>query len=153
MLKLQRDVLSGLPATTTNEFAPKASVVKSASGAIAGVSKMVENLKASGMSIDKIADYINKLTKSNPVQTGGITMDSSGNYIYPTSPEGVTPYDDDGNLMPGFGLDEDNNPVWVSSDYIEPSYNDYGYDDSGYTDSNDSTYQDWWAGGDGYEGE
>jgi hypothetical protein len=144
MLKLQRDVLSGLPATTTNEFAPKASVVKSASGAISNVAGMIKDLKASGMKMPDISKYINQLTKTNPAQTGGIKVDAEGNYIYPTSPEGVTPYDEDGNLMPGFGLDEDNNPVWVSSDYIEPSYNDYGYDDSGYTNPDNAEYQDWW---------
>ena len=144
MLKLQRDVLSGLPATTTNEFAPKASIVKSASGAISNVRGIVKDLKESGMSIADISKYINKLTKTSPAQTGGITLDESGNYIYPTSPDGVTAYDDDGNLMPGFGLDEDNTPVWIGSDYIEPSYNDYGYDDYGYTNPDDAAYQDWW---------
>jgi hypothetical protein len=149
MLKLQRDVLSGLPATTTNEFAPKASIVKSASGAISGVYDMVEKLKKSGMGISDIAKYINKITATSPAQTGGITLDESGNYIYPTSPDGVTAYDDDGNLMPGFGLTEDNQPVWVGSDYIEPSYDSYDY-------GSDYEYQpsdNWWAGGDGYEGE
>jgi hypothetical protein len=154
MLKLQRDVLSGLPATTTNEFAPKASIVKSASGAISNVAGMVKDLKASGMTMDNIAKYINKLTATSPAQTGGIKLDEQGNYIYPSSPDGVTPYDDDGNLMPGFGLDENNNPVWVGSDYVEPSYYDSGPDDSGpsddfsndyeYTNPDDSPYQDWW---------
>jgi hypothetical protein len=145
MLKLQRDVLSGLPATTTNTFSPKASVVKSAAGAISNVAGMIKNLKDSGMKMPDISKYINQLTKTNPAQTGGIKVDEKGNYIYPTSPEGVTPYDEDGNLMPGFGLDEDNNPVWVSSDYIEPSYNDYGYDDDyGYTNPDNAEYQDWW---------
>jgi hypothetical protein len=145
MLKLQRDVLSGLPATTTNTFNPKASVVKSASGAISGVSEMVKKLKESGMGISDIAKYINKITATTPAQTGGIRLDEQGNYIYPTSPDGVTAYDDDGNLMPGFGIDEDNQPVWVGSDYIEPSYSyDYGYDDYGYTNPDDAAYQDWW---------
>jgi LysM repeat protein len=29
------------------------------------------------------------------------------------------PYDDDGNLMPGWTLDEENNPVWVGGDFRE----------------------------------
>jgi hypothetical protein len=147
MLKLQRDVLSGLPATTTNEFAPKASIAKSASGAISNVAGMIKNLKESGMKMPDISKYINQLTKTNPAQTGGIQVDESGNYIYPTTPEGATPYDDDGNLMPGWGIDEDNNPVWVSTDYLEPDYGsyDYGYDDDyGYTNPDNADYQDWW---------
>jgi hypothetical protein len=31
------------------------------------------------------------------------------------------PYDDDGNLMPGWSLDEDNNPVWLGGDFVEPA--------------------------------
>ena len=34
-------------------------------------------------------------------------------YQYPTSPNGGTPYDDEGNLMPGWQLTENNDPVWV----------------------------------------
>ena len=32
-----------------------------------------------------------------------------------------SPYDDNGNLMPGWSLDEDNNPVWVGNDFVEPA--------------------------------
>lgn len=32
-----------------------------------------------------------------------------------------TPYDDEGNLNPGWSLDEDNNPVWVGGDFVEPA--------------------------------
>jgi hypothetical protein len=35
-------------------------------------------------------------------------------------PVGV-PYDDDGNLMPGYSLDEDNNPVFVGGGFVEPA--------------------------------
>ena len=31
------------------------------------------------------------------------------------------PYDDNGNLMPGWSLDEENNPVWVGGDFVEPA--------------------------------
>ena len=37
---------------------------------------------------------------------------------------GVAPfaaYDDEGNLLPGFSLDEDNNPVFVGGDFVEPA--------------------------------
>lgn len=47
--------------------------------------------------------------------TGGTTggIDVNGNVKYPTDPTGGTPYDDDGNLMPGWQLNENNDPVWV----------------------------------------
>lgn len=38
----------------------------------------------------------------------------------PVSPLG-TPYDDDGNLNPGWSLDENNNPVYVGGDFVEPA--------------------------------
>jgi hypothetical protein len=37
-----------------------------------------------------------------------------------TSPLG-TAYDDDGNLNPGWSLDEDNNPVYVGGGFVEPA--------------------------------
>jgi hypothetical protein len=30
-------------------------------------------------------------------------------------------YDDDGNLLPGYTLDEDNNPIFVGGDFVEPA--------------------------------
>ena len=30
-------------------------------------------------------------------------------------------YDDDGNIMPGYSLDENNDPVWVGGDFVEPA--------------------------------
>ena len=38
----------------------------------------------------------------------------------PVSPVGPA-YDDDGNLLPGWSLDENNNPVWVGGDFVEPA--------------------------------
>jgi len=38
-------------------------------------------------------------------------------YQYPTNPYGGAAYDEEGNLMPGYALDENNNPVWQGSDY------------------------------------
>ena len=32
-----------------------------------------------------------------------------------------TPYDDDGNLNPGYSLDENNNPVFVGGSFVEPA--------------------------------
>jgi hypothetical protein len=143
MLKLRKDILSGLPINTTNTYKAQSSVVQNAAGAADTVLGLMEKMKKSGMGVGDVVKYINNLTKSNPKQTGGITVDSKGNLIYPVAPKGSVAYDDDGNLMPGYSIDEDNNPVWLGSDYREPVYS---YDDYGFSD-------DWWAGGDGYEGE
>ena len=121
MLNLQKNIINGLPATTTNTYSAKQSLAQSAAGGISGVAGMVKDLKAAGMSIPAISKYINGLTKSDPTSTGGVTMDANGNYVYPTGPNGQTPYDDQGNLNRGFGFDENNNPVWVSADYVEPT--------------------------------
>ena len=51
-------------------------------------------------------------TKPTTGGTAGGTTDG-GNYQYPTNPSGGSPYDDEGNLMPGWQLDENNDPVWV----------------------------------------
>ena len=42
-------------------------------------------------------------------------------YQYPVGPNGETPYDDDGNLNPGWTLDENNNPVYVDVDFFDPT--------------------------------
>lgn len=144
MLKLQRDILTGLPVTTTQTFEAQKSAAQSAAGAAGTVLDLIEKMKKSGMKLPDISKYINDLTKRNPVQTGGITVDESGNLIYPTAPGGGSPYDDEGNLMPGWGLDENNNPVWVSTDYVEPPYDYNDYYDYSYTNPDDNTYQDWW---------
>jgi hypothetical protein len=144
MLKLQRDLITGLPMTTTNTFEAQKSAAQSAAGAAGTVLDLMEKMKKQGMKIPDISKYINELTKKNPIQTGGITIDENGNLVYPTSPGGGTPYDDEGNLNPGWGIDENNNPVWVSPDYVEPDYsNDYS-NDYNYTNPDDNTYQDWW---------
>jgi hypothetical protein len=42
-------------------------------------------------------------------------------YQYPVGPNGETPYDDNGNLNPGWTLDENNNPVYVGVDFFDPT--------------------------------
>ena len=42
-------------------------------------------------------------------------------YQYPSGPNGSTPYDDEGNINPGWTLDEDNNPVYVGGGFVEPA--------------------------------
>jgi hypothetical protein len=142
MLTLQKNILSGLPITTQQNYKAQSSVAQSAAGAADTVLGLMEKMKKQGMGVPDIAKYINSLTATNPKQTGGIKIDDNGNLIYPTAPGGSSPYDDEGNLMPGWSYDENNNPVWVSSDYLEPVYTPPA--DTGYTNPDDATYQDWW---------
>jgi len=144
MLTLQKNIISGLPATTTNTYSAKQSLAQAAAGGISGVAGMVKDLKAAGMGMDAISKYINNLTKTNPQSTGGITIDSNGNYVYPTGPGGQSPYDDNGNLMPGFSYDENNNPVWVSSDYIEPD-SPYNNNNSDIIPDDPASVNDYWS--------
>jgi hypothetical protein len=46
-----------------------------------------------------------------------LTVDSDDPQAYPNG----LPYDDDGNLMPGWALDENNDPIWVGGDYVDPA--------------------------------
>lgn len=42
-------------------------------------------------------------------------------YQYPVGPNGQTPYDDNGNLNPGWTLNENNDPVYVGDDFFDPT--------------------------------
>jgi hypothetical protein len=120
MLTLDKSILAGLPITTTNTYGQKPSISTNVAGGVSLVSDTMKKLQGMGMSMPDISKYINNLTKSNPAATGGVNIDANGNLVYPKSPSGGTPYDDNGNLMPGWSYDENNNPVWVSANYIEP---------------------------------
>jgi hypothetical protein len=144
MLTLQKNILSGLPITTQNNYKAQSSTAQNAAGAAGTVLDLVKKMKDSGMSMPDISKYINNITATSPKQTGGITIDSNGNLVYPTGPDNLAPYDEDGNLMPGFSVDENNNPVWIGSDYVEPDYSSSTSTDT--TDTTDNTdYSDWWA--------
>jgi len=120
MLTLDRNILSGLPVTTENTYSAKPSISATVANAVPMVSGLVDKLKEMKMSMPDIAKYINNLTKTNPAATGGVNIDANGNLVYPQSPSGGTPYDYNGNLNRGWSYDENNNPVWVSKDYVEP---------------------------------
>jgi hypothetical protein len=144
MLTLQKNILSGLPITTQQNYKAQSSAAQSAAGAAGTVMDLVGKMKAQGMSMPDISKYINSLTSTNPIQTGGITIDPNGNLVYPQSPGGGSPYDDTGNLMPGWSYDENNNPVWVSSDYVEPP-SSYNQPDTNIVPDDQQSVNDYWA--------
>jgi len=41
--------------------------------------------------------------------------------VTPSPANGQVAYDEDGNLLPGYSLTEDNNPVFVGGDFVEPA--------------------------------
>ena len=64
------------------------------------------------------SDYTSEFALANSVGLDDITTsagDVNGSDIYewPTGTDGSTPYDDDGNLNPGWELNENNDPVYV----------------------------------------
>ena len=46
---------------------------------------------------------------------------TSAEPVTPSPANGQVAYDDEGNLLPGYSLDEDNNPVFVGGDFVEPA--------------------------------
>ena len=46
---------------------------------------------------------------------------TEANPVSPSPASGQIAYDDEGNLLPGYTLDEDNNPVFVGGDFVEPA--------------------------------
>lgn len=73
---------------------------------------------------DAIAEGINAVIAEQ--NTDGIIPNTGPDavqniYQYPVGPNGQTPYDDDGNLNPGWTLDENNNPVYVGDDFFDPT--------------------------------
>ena len=46
---------------------------------------------------------------------------TSAEPVTPSPANGQIAYDDDGNLLPGYSLTEDNNPVFVGGDFVEPA--------------------------------
>jgi hypothetical protein len=65
--------------------------------------------------------------KGNPSDYGGgpatsvvkPPVDTKPVYETPLAPGGGAPYDDAGKLMPGWQLDENNNPVWIGVDEVQ----------------------------------
>ena len=72
MLTLQKNILSGMPMTTTNTYGAAPSVAQQISGGVSGALDMMGKLKNLGYTPDKIASYIKDMfkdTKGNPLLT------------------------------------------------------------------------------------
>ena len=112
-------------------------VVSSATRAFAAVSSFAGSLFTSNDTTasastfdtgDYGSDYTSEFALANSVGLDDIATsagDVNGGEIYewPTGTDGSTPYDDDGNLNPGWELDEDNNPVYVGFDKTDAPAN------------------------------
>ena len=53
------------------------------------------------------------------VATSGIKLSATA--VSPSPASGQVAYDDEGNLLPGYSLDEGNNPVFVGKGFVEPA--------------------------------
>jgi len=57
----------------------------------------------------------------NEVAVSAADVRTSAEPVTPSPANGQIAYDDDGNLLPGYSLTEDNNPVFVGGDFVEPA--------------------------------
>jgi len=108
------DKLTG--GSKTSSTSNPTSVVKPGASSGTGIKKPATN--PIGGNIGKTVAGGKTTPATNKPTTGGTpgTVTPGGNYQYPTNPSGGSPYDDEGNLMPGWQLDENNNAVWVGLD-------------------------------------
>jgi hypothetical protein len=85
----------------------------------------ISKIPTSGV-VDKIGSAVSDLLKpktpttpavtpKNPIAPVTPTAPAAPIYQYPKDPSGGTPYDDEGNLNPGWELNENNDPVWVGA--------------------------------------
>jgi hypothetical protein len=88
---------------------------------------------ASGFTQEQATEYANALNVGDDFEALMVQTRADAEARLNETPADVTsaqdpslypnglPYDDDGNLMPGWALDENNNPVFVGGDYVEPA--------------------------------
>ena len=72
---------------------------------------------AEQVSIQQEAGNTDGYGSQNELEVPAADINRSATAVAPT---GVA-YDDDGNLLPGYTLDEDNNPVFVGGSFVEPA--------------------------------
>ena len=103
--------------------ATASNLIDSATSFVGGLFKS-SNTTASASTTDTGdygSDYTSEFALANfvgldDIETSASNVNGSDIYEWPTGTDGSTPYDDDGNLNPGWELDEDNNPVYVGFD-------------------------------------
>jgi hypothetical protein len=82
---------------------------------LAGLTQNQANVAAADYSAGRIPD----IALDAPVRNSApaAVTNAQDPSLYPNG----LPYDDDGNLNPGWTLDENNNPVFVGGDFVEPA--------------------------------
>jgi len=113
MLTFEKNQLANLPIDTRNTYGAKPSGIVQAGAVAEGAIKLQKALKDMGIPLDQIQKYVNNYLNDKSYSGGNLKLDSNGNMVINQGPAGQLPYDDQGNLMPGFQLDENNDPVWV----------------------------------------
>jgi len=88
---------------------------------------------ASGFTQEQATEYANALNVGDDFEALMVQTRADAEARLNETPADVTsaqdpslypnglPYDDDGNLMPGWTLDENNNPVFIGGDFVEPA--------------------------------
>ena len=59
--------------------------------------------------------------EQNELAVSTADVRTSAEPVTPSPANGQVAYDEDGNLLPGYSLTEDNNPVFVGGDFVEPA--------------------------------
>jgi hypothetical protein len=119
MLKLQKDIITGLPATTTNTYGAKPSSVQTALNTAGGVAALTKNLSDMGLTKDAISKFLSQnfssagtSTGTFPLEGGGeITINNDGSQYIRNADGTGTYYDAGGN--PSTGATDSGNPAPV----------------------------------------
>jgi len=98
-----------------DKFTSKPNISKTAAETAAEkAAKKAEEVKNKAAAVAKSKADIAKADAKAKEEAANNTTDST--YIFPTDPAGGgSPFDDEGNLRPGWQLDEENNPKWVGN--------------------------------------
>jgi len=138
MIAMNRNVLAGLPMTTTNTYSAAKSIAQQLAGGVSGAAGVMKDLKSMGYTPDKIAAYVKSMftdSKGNPTLTDEqikqeidrVTAESeaqrappadardNGDGTFTRSSDGILEtYDNKGNLI---GAERDPSTI---SDYVNP---------------------------------
>jgi hypothetical protein len=90
-------------------------------GAVAGTTITTETIDGITYQVSKDANgaTTSYISPDGTTINLGPPSDSANPQLVPNTPSTGTPYDDEGNLNPGWGIGDNGDPVWVEAGYID----------------------------------
>jgi len=90
-------------------------------GAVAGTTITTETIDGVTYQVSKDANgaTTSYISPDGTTINLGPPSDSASPQLVPNTPSTGTPYDDEGNLNPGWGIGDNGDPVWVEAGYID----------------------------------